>query len=122
MSMNIDSIFVELHIFHYKIMQDPLSLYGITHRDSVGFISNIHTEYKMIAVNIFIFDFIIHYIALLLIGVFMQLLLRSEKGISVSVAFIGAFVITLVNHLYFPQYQWSNYRVQVRGVESINRS
>ena len=59
----------------------------------------------MIALQNIFLDFILHYIVLLVLGIFLQLLLRSEKGISVGAAFFGAAVITLVNHLYFPQYR-----------------
>ena len=59
----------------------------------------------MIALQNMFLDFILHYIVLMLLGVFLQLLLRSDKGISLGVAFVGAAVITLMNHLFFPQYR-----------------
>ena len=59
----------------------------------------------MIAIQNIFLDFILHYLVLMFLGVFLQLLLRSDKGISIGVAFVGAAVITLMNHLYFPQYR-----------------
>ncbi len=59
----------------------------------------------MIALQNIFLDFMLHYIVLMLLGIFLQLLLRSDKGISLGVAFLGAAVITLVNHLFYPQYR-----------------
>ncbi len=72
----------------------------------------------MIAIQNMFLDFILHYIVLLILGIFLQLLLRSEKGISVGVAFVGALTITLMNHLFFPQYRL----VMPPIVEPMNRS
>lgn len=62
------------------------------------------TEYTMIGYTYILLDFILHYAVFLTIGMFLALLLRSNRGISMSVAFIGALLITILNHTYFPNY------------------
>jgi hypothetical protein len=64
------------------------------------------TEY-MIGYNNMILDFMLHYIVFLTIGVFLALLLNTNRGISMSVAFLGALVVTILNHTYFPNYRFS---------------
>lgn len=61
----------------------------------------------MIAINNIIFDFILHYIVFLMIGVFLMLLLRTNRGISITSAFVGAFIVTILNHTYFQNYRWA---------------
>jgi len=49
--------------------------------------------------TIILIDFIFHYAVFLALGVFLALLLRTNKVISMSVVFYAALIVTLANQM-----------------------
>jgi hypothetical protein len=54
--------------------------------------------------SLVLIDFIVYYAVFLALGVLLALLLRTNRGISMSVAFTAALIVTLANYMW----RWAN--------------
>lgn len=63
----------------------------------------------MIAVEDVYWDFLLHFMFLLLIGVYLRYLVYSKRNTFVGIALVGALAVTYINHRYFPGFRLSRY-------------
>jgi hypothetical protein len=54
--------------------------------------------------SLVLIDFIVYYAVFLALGVLLALLLRTNRGISMSVAFYAALIVTFANYMW----RWAN--------------